>query len=696
MNTNKVKTLTRREAINRVGIFSLGSLLSPTWLSGSETYSPTRHPHIFLTSEEKEGLRSIAEIRESIKHGYPRKIWEKIREECEKEQNSEALNAKSIFPGRYLAGAKLNNPDYTICKASGQRILRNALALLLTEEDRYRKVALEQMWALFDEDIWPDWIDQSSLRFGHPAGLRTGQLSLDVALGFDWMYPHLTKGERERIVEGLERRGIRPFLTSMEQDPWWSHDSNNWLSVIIGGLGIAGMALGDSYPLSNRLIGISLPKMRDYLSIYGAGGEFNESVAYSGVTRVPVTYFLAYYYHMSGGKNPLTEPPFPQTGEWTVYSTIPPGVHAAFGDGWVGAIPKVEYMSAIAAASRSQVLQGFVNQHLEAISDPLQLLWYDPSLQGVSPEGYLPRGRAFYDNGAHIFSRTDWNSDKTAMVVYGKVKRDHNHAHNDCGQVCVDVYGERMIVDLGSPSSYPPDFFDEPRWNYYNASVQGHNVFMFGNREPRYPPQTRGVKKQIDFASMSGRITEAKFDDELGGYWQMDLTRVYDGVSNVQRTVVHLFPGFVAILDEAVLEKPEEISLRWHTINEVNPGPEGIFMAESNGVGLAASINVIEGGKPIFLMRRHKYVPPFDLDRSGDPLDQRQEPYVETLLIGAKCRILTLFALLSDTSNPAEWSREGQTWQITTTQGEGRVHLNGKNLRVSNLTNKKEISISLT
>ena len=312
MKPDKAKTLTRREAINRFSLLSLGSLLSPAWLKGAKSIAPTPHPHIFLTVMEKKGFRSLAEIKESVERGLPRRIWEKIREECEKERHSEALDCKSVFPGRYLAGAKLNNPDYTICKASGQRILRNALALLLTEEDRYKKIALEQMWALFDEDIWPDWIDQSTLRFGHPAGLRTGQISLPVALGFDWMYPYLTIAERERILEGLERRGIQPFLTSMEQDPWWSHDLNNWLSVIIGGMGIVGMALGDSHPLSKRLIDISIPKMRHYLSIYGKGGEFNESVAYSGVTIVPVTYFLAYYYHIFGGINPMTEHPFPR------------------------------------------------------------------------------------------------------------------------------------------------------------------------------------------------------------------------------------------------------------------------------------------------------------------------------------------------------------------------------------------------
>jgi hypothetical protein len=313
--------------------------------------------------------------------------------------------------------------------------------MLLTEDARYRSTALEQMWALFDESVWPDWIDQAHIRFGYSADLRTGMLSQDVAIGFDWLYPYLSDTERERIMEGLNRRGIQPFLTSMEQDPWWAHELNNWFTVIVGGLGIAGMALGDAHPRSQELIDLSLNPMRDYLSIYGRGGEFNESIAYSNATRIPVTYFFAYYYHIRGGNNALAEHPFPQTGEWTVYSTLPPGRYSDFGDGWVGPPPQVEYMTAIAAASRNPVLQGFSKRFLEASSNPFLLLWFDPDLKADSPEGILPRGRAFCDNGAQLFSRSDWDPERAEMIVYGKAKRDHNHEHNDVGQLCIDARG---------------------------------------------------------------------------------------------------------------------------------------------------------------------------------------------------------------------------------------------------------------
>ncbi len=691
-------TIDRREALRWMAWLSASSVAGSLTLRGAERgdASPTRHPHIFINAEERTGLRSIASVRKSIQSGIPRKIWELIQAECDAERGVAAMTARSVFEGRYLAAAEQNNPDYTICHAAGQRILRNALAMLITEKEVYRETALKQIWALIDETVWPDWIDQAHTRFGHPVDLRTGMLSQDVAIGFDWLYPYLSDDERERILEGLDRRGIQPFFTSMEQDPWWSHDLNNWYTVIIGGLGIAGMALGDAHPRSQELIDLSLGKMRDYLSIYGAGGEFNESVAYSNATRIPVNYFYAYYYHLSGGKNILSDHPFPQTAEWTIYATLPPGRYAAFGDGHVGATPMVGFMTAIATATHNPVIQGFCERHLETDSNPFLLLWFDPSIESSSPEGRLPRGRAFRDNGAHLYSRTDWNPESTAMVVYGKAKRDHNHDHNDVGQVCIDAMGQRMIVDPGSPSAYPADFFEKNRWKYYNASTVGHNVPMFGNREQRSQAHTRGVKGGIDFDSINGRILQADFDDDKGGFWQLDLSRAYDGVASVTRTVVHLFPGFVAVLDEGELVEAEEISLRWHTIEPAPPSDRGDFLVSSQGVGLAGRVEVVKGNLIGHKMRRQIYEAPFDRERSGGLLEQRREPYVETSLLDKSYRVLTLFVLIPDGSSTEGWSNDGEIWCIRTADAECRVRLGESILTVTNLSNDTEIQVELS
>lgn len=677
----------RRDALKGIASLALSGMLPALGVEGTasnRSNARSDRPHIFITNASKRGLRSVGAVRETVKKGILRDVWERILSECDQERGAPPLTARTIIEGRSESLAKQNNPDYTICKAAGQRVLRNALAMLITERESYRQTALEQMGALLDESVWPDWIDQAHIRFGYPADLRTGMLSQDVAIGFDWLYPFLSSDERNGIVEGLDRRGIRPFLESMENDPWWAQDLSNWYTVIIGGLGVAGMALGDAHPKSEELVELSLPMMRRYLSIYGRNGEFNESVAYSNATRIPVTYFQAYAYHNSMAENALSKRPFPQTGVWTLYSALPPGRYAVFGDGWIGAKPEVEYMTAIAAATREPVLQGFCQRYLEASSNPFLLLWHDPELPTSSPEGKLPLGKAFEDNGAQVFSRSDWDAESPEMIVYGKAKRDRHHAHNDVGQVCIDSMGKRMVVDLGSPSAYPADYFDENRWQYYNASVKGHNVPMFGGREQRSPSLERGSKSGVDLSRVSGRYTQTHFDDRIGGYWQMDLTGAYEGVVSVKRTVVHLLPRIAVVLDEGELERSEDISLRWHTIEPATPNEEGSFRIEKDSVAMQCQVSVLRGDLIGHSLKRHGYTAPFDRDRTGERLEQREEPYVESKLSGRRYRVLSLFCSSAVGSSDRAWTREGGVWTVSSENGNIRVEVNRGQLIVSN------------
>lgn len=211
--------LDRRGALNRLGLVSLLGVAGCG--VGSKTVaSETARPRLFIRKAGTRGLRSIDDLLGLIRGGLPKEIWELIQAECEAEIGQEPLTPRSSVPKRSPTHAKQNNPDFYICRAAGQRILGNALAFLLTEKSDYRATALEQIWALVDESVWPDWIDRAHLKFGLPVDLRTGMLSQDIGIGFDWLYDSLSQEERDRIVEGLDRRGIQPFLTSMEQDPW--------------------------------------------------------------------------------------------------------------------------------------------------------------------------------------------------------------------------------------------------------------------------------------------------------------------------------------------------------------------------------------------------------------------------------------------------------------------------------------------
>ena len=430
------ETHTRREFLNAGTAIAAAALFHRP--SSAFVHSRPVHPRIYVTGSQAEGLRGVEEIRSTLVFPHSGDVWERILHQARTDLKADPLLPSSVFPGRNLASARRNNPDWTICDAVGQRVLRTSLVSLLTGKREFAEASLRQMEALFDSRRWPSWLDQAHERFGHPADLRTGMLAHDVALGYDWLHALLSASERSAVLEGLTRRGIQPYLESLEQDPWWTHDLNNWLTVIVGGFGIAGMALDGDHPDAGRLMSEAGPRMRRYLSIYGPDGEFNESVAYANATKLPVGYYLAYQYWSEDARSPLALHPFPETCRWLMYNTLPPGRVAAFGDSQRDAAPEVKYVAAVAAATGDRVLQWFYRSHAKASADPLELLWHDPGLQPLTAEGRLPRARFYHAHGATVSSRADWTPETTSSVVYGKAGREENHEHNDIGQLCVD------------------------------------------------------------------------------------------------------------------------------------------------------------------------------------------------------------------------------------------------------------------
>ena len=96
----------------------------------------------------------------------------------------------------------------------------NHPALLLTGDDRYRDEALRQIECVFDDTIWPIWRDLSHSWV--TADLRTGQFMRAIGPAYDWLYPSLSTKRRQWIVDGLDRKGIQPYLTSLEEKAFWA------------------------------------------------------------------------------------------------------------------------------------------------------------------------------------------------------------------------------------------------------------------------------------------------------------------------------------------------------------------------------------------------------------------------------------------------------------------------------------------
>ncbi len=340
--------------------------------------------------------------------------------------------------------------------------------------------------------------------------------------------------------------------------------------------------------------------------------------------------------------------------------------------------PWIKHVAAVASASRDGVLQDFYLRNAGA-GDAVELLWFDGSLAPESPTGRLPLGRHFPAHGGCFSVRESWASSLGQTVLYGKTGREENHEHNDAGQLCIDVGSERLIVDLGSPSGYPADFFEAQRWQYYNASIEGHNVLQIGGREMRLPDWERGDGRPADVSQLTGHLVESVFDDAWGAALLMDLTAAYEGAERVRRAVVFVHPGIIAVYDHADLAVADDIVLRWHTVDRCEPDSRGRFVVQGEQARLTCGVHQVGNpGQPDIVRSEHRYHEPFDRSRTGEKLDDRRESFIRVADRSRSARWLSVFATLDAGGVAPLWTlnsdgrlalrrRDGE-WQVGVTE----------------------------
>ncbi|MFT5085848.1 MAG: hypothetical protein ACI8PG_000195 [Planctomycetota bacterium] len=648
-------------------------------------------PRMFITREKIGGLRSLDDLHEGIQQGYAAELWTQLVDKVEQDMQDAAWTPKTPLPQRDPKQVEHANSEHVLVALTANRIMDASLVALITEDRRYVESALQQMRSIFDFEAWPEIEDLTHLAYGDHCSLRRGQLAVAIGLSFDWMYGLLTEDERAEIIENFDVRFTQCFKASLKAGDRWVNWLHNFCSVIYGGFGIAGMALGEDYSESAWLIETGKKKMDEYVGgLFGAGGEFNESVQYAASAASIVHYLMADRYFHKGQTQPFEAYAFDDFCRWYMYFTFPPGRVASFGDPAPDLPPVVFHYSALASTLQDPVFQWFYMQYADKTQvthriRSLELLYYDPKIEAVSPQGHMPLGRAYHEQGKLISSRSSWEAKKTISVVSSKAAREFNHSHADWGQVCLDGYGERLLVDSGAPpgSGYP----ETDRERFYNYQQWGHNVLVFGKNE------TGGVS--VAEGDRAGEITYSEFDDALGGAWSMDLTDVYDNVQLVKRTVVHLLPRVLVVVDDAKLENEDVISLRWHTAALPELGLESGFSVQGENAKLAGWCGRLDGDAEMQIGRQ-TYEAPYDRDALGEVYQQRHEPFVEMSMSSDRCRMLSLFCVQGIEQDLKLWGRALDGWEILSEEGLIRISIENEQLVVNNTDTERSWRVDLS
>jgi hypothetical protein len=152
-----------------------------------------------------------------------------------------------------------------------------ATAYLLSGERRYADLAKTWTLALCE---WPEWTDPDD---NWPdCCLDTGHFCHAAAFAYDFCYDALTEAERKTIRGALLEKGAAPVLRAGEEG--WARDMSwpNGFAVVMGGMGIAGLAtLGDD-PRAEQYVQNARRRLHEFLGAQDRDGGYVEGLVYGG------------------------------------------------------------------------------------------------------------------------------------------------------------------------------------------------------------------------------------------------------------------------------------------------------------------------------------------------------------------------------------------------------------------------------
>lgn len=475
-----------------------------------------------------------------------------------------------------------------------ERVLTQCMAFTLSGEKRYRDAAVE----LLDQALtdWRIWVDTNH---APPYDLMTGELCLTFGLAYDWLYQDLTPEERQRIRDGAVRRGLNAYLEGAAKPLSWLNARTNWNAVCNGGATVLALALEGECDQSAKTLEFSVNALKKYWSHLGKDGAWDEGVHYwqfghryglmaAEALRRSGKPEGTYVFSMEGVKN---------TGNFPVVFNPRKNVSANFGDGVYNNLVSDPVLYLLAREYRNPDFVWFQDRandgetaengiRSETASpwpqESLTLLWrpVDESWLPEKQQNFVLRIAPNI-----VFPSVGWalmapnQPDPAFFLAFKNGSLGANHTHLDLNHITVAVGDTTLFPELGS-RPYPPDYFGNKRYTYYELSTIGHNTLMIGGKG-----QSLGKVGRIIYASPDGQNADLKgenFEAYIG---------VADGAyeiatSRARRHVVFVQKKFWVILDEIDTPEPQPVEQRFHSYGTFNERAPFRWSVELDGQSL--------------------------------------------------------------------------------------------------------------
>lgn len=529
----------------------------------AETKVPN-HPRILLLQgEEKSILKNIASDQN----------WAKIHQVIIAESDH-LLNQPTLE--RIQIGRRLLDKSRECLR----RVFYLSYAYRTTHDKKYLTRAEQE---LLKVSQFSDW---------NPSHfLDVAEMTVGVAIGYDWLYNDLPQSSRGIIREAILKKGIEPSLDSKYN--YWLKNSNNWNQVCNAGMSYGALAIYEDNPalaqqIIDRAIGSIQIPMGDYkpegaypegYSYWGYGTSFNvmfinamQKVFHTDFALAEAEGFLktaGYFQHMVG-----------TSGKNFNYSDAGGGASLSPAMFWFANHNKdnsllyaeKNYLNDGKSMGKDRLLPAAMiwgkNMSLDKANTPKQLAWIG---QGKNPVALM---------------RTSWTDPNAIYIGFKTGSPSVSHGHMDVGSFVMDANGERWSMDFGmqeyeSLESKGVNLWgmaqNSQRWQVYRYNNLAHSTLAFDNEFQRVEGK----------AGIQQYTTQPKFLSAVS-----DISEVYKGkASEVKRGIAILDQQYVAVKDEiAVAENPTTVRWAMLTPAEVSIDANGTATLTQKGKKLQLKV----------------------------------------------------------------------------------------------------------
>ncbi|MAT71026.1 MAG: hypothetical protein CMJ58_16050 [Planctomycetaceae bacterium] len=469
---------------------------------------------------------------------------------------------------RVMTGRRLLH----VSRECSSRTLTLSMAFHLTEDPRYVQRCQDEMLAAAR---FTDW---------NPSHfLDTAEMTLALAIGYDWLHDQLDDAAREEIRAAIVAKGLDLQFNS--QHTGWVRATNNWGQVCHGGMVAGAVAVLEDEPdLAARTLHSAVHNVVRAMNQFAPHGGYPEGPSYWRYGTGFNVMLIAALDSALGDDFGLTAAPgFSETGGYLALMTGPAGEFYNYADGNARRSFEPSLYWFAGRFDRPDWLRGERDRLKDALAAaqspragglaflPLTLLWAPgvPAADSVPVE--LPLSWSSGGATPVTVHRSSWDDATATWVGVKGGSPSDSHGHMDVGSFVLDADGVRWAQEVGREGYHGIESRGMNLWSRVQNSDRW-TIFRLNN----FSHNTLVIDDQLQTAA--GRGTLAEFSAEPQSTI-LDLSDAYRGqVESAVRGIFLLPNGEVLIQDELTGLKPGS-RVRWAMATRGTPDATGADVA---------------------------------------------------------------------------------------------------------------------